>query len=442
MVDIVGFYNSLLQATFGGVPFNVVDTTEEAGRRIVRFLFPGVDEAEFQDLGTDEGPISLRGLLVGEDYIAQKKAMQAVFKKAGPYQLVHPWLGTLQVVLVDGQRPRFLLSARELQVCRFEVQVYVFTPPAAQTGFLNTLAQLELKLDKLTSDGEAWLAAAMAPAVGAVAAFGYIQSWLGNAVAIFVNAVTLTRSAGEIGPAVAGTFIGLANAIGTSTDISSGGSSSSSTATAETFPATASAAVTALMAAWSGSATPLVPSAVAPGGTTTAAPAADPADVVTTLLASMPGIRALATGPAPAPALSAAMQAVLAAAAVQAATSIDYASQQDAKAQEATLFAALDQAIGAAATAAATDPLNVPPVWIDLVEIKSALAADMNALIGRLPAVVTINLPAPMPVWLLAQYVSGDDPSAVYATWQDIIARNGVRHPAMLPAGAIEVLNQ
>lgn len=427
MVDIVSFYNSLLHASLGGVPFEVDAAELGDGRRVPRFLFPGVDAATFQDLGADAGPIDLRGMLVGQDYIAQMQAMRAVFAKPGPYQLVHPWLGTMQVVPVDGQKPRFVLSQRELQICRFEVQVYVYEPPAAQTGFFDTLSKLELKLDTLTADAQAWLAAAMTPVAGAVAAFGYIQSWLGNAVNIFTSVVTLTASAGEIGVAVSGELAGISNAIGT---------------TVTNFPTTAAAAVTAMTAAWSGSATPTVPSAVAPGGTMTAATAADPADVVTTILAAIPGVQGLASGPAPAPALSAAVLAALAGAAVQAATSITYASQQDAAVQAASLYAALDQAISAAATAAATDPLNVPPVWIDLVGVKSALAADMNAIIGRLPAVVTINTPVPMPVWLLAQYVSGDDPSGVFATWQDIIARNGVRHPAMLPAGGVEVLNQ
>ncbi len=425
MVDIVGFYNSLLSATFGGVPFNVVDTSQEVGRRVQRFLFPGVDAAAFQDLGADAGPIMIRGILVGADYITQMQAMIAVFNAAGPYQLVHPWLGTMQVVPVDGQRPRFELRADQLQVCRFEMAVYPYV--ASSSPSQDTLSVLGDKLDTLTADMQNWLAAAMTPLVGAVAAFGYIQSFLNNSVGIFTNVVSLTASAGEIGPAVSGELAGLTGAI---------------TAPVGSFPSTASAAVAALMGAWAGSATPTQPSAVAPGGTTTPAPAADPTDVVTTLLTALPSVVAQASGPAPAPALSAGLQAAVVGAAVQAASNISYASQQDAIAMAEQLFDALDQAIGAAATAAASDPLNAPTVWRDLVAVKAALAADMNVLIGRLPEVVTINTPRTMPVWLLAQYVSGDDPSSVFATWQDIIARNNVRHPAMLQAGPVEVLNQ
>ncbi len=425
MVDIVGFYNSLLSASFGGVTFYLADTTQELGRRTQRWLFPGLDDATFQDLGADDGPIMIRGILVGQTYLSQMQALQAVFTKAGPYQLVHPWLGTMQVVLVDGQRPRFSLTAHELEVCRFELSVYRYVRPAPAA--LDTLTQLENKLTSLQQDAQTWLAGAMAPLMGGVAAFSFVQGWLGDVVGQFGDAASLTASAGEILPAVSGELAGITSALGTSVT---------------SFPATASAAVAATLAAWSGAATPVQPSAVAPGGTTTAAAAADPTDVVTTLLTALPGIVSLGTGPSPAPALSAAVQAQIVGAAVQAASNITYTSQQDAIAMGTQLYAALDQAIGAAATAAATDPLNAPAVWLDLVGVKGALAADLNALIGRLPAVVIINTPRTMPVWLLAQYVSGDTPSAVFATWQDIINRNQVRHPAMLPAGPVEVLNQ
>jgi prophage DNA circulation protein len=171
-----------------------------------------------------------------------------------------------------------------------------------------------------------------------------------------------------------------------------------------------------------------------------AAAAADPLDTVNTLLAAVPGVVATAGNPSPGPALSAALQAALLAAAVQAAASINYASQQDATAQATVLYAAIDAGIVTAGIAAQTDPANAAPVWRDLVGLKAALAADMNALIGRLPAVVTINIPRTMPAWLIAQYISGDDASAVLATYQDIIARNKIFHPAMVPPGPLEVL--
>lgn len=425
MVDITGFYDSLLQASFGGVDFCVVDISQEIGRRVQRWLFPGLDTATYQDLGEDDGPISLRGLLYGVDYITQMKNLQAVFYKAGPYQLVHPWLGALQVMPVNGQRPRFTLSATELQICRFEIQLYRFVVPKPEKK--DWLTKLEDRVTSLTDKAEAWLASALGPLMQGEEALSFAQGWLGNAVGIFTQAMSLTASAGQIGATVSGTLAGIVGAVGTVT---------------EDFPTTAAASVNAMLASWAGSATPTVPCAVAPGGALTAALAADPTDVTTTLLAALPGIVRLGNGPAPAPALSGAVQASVVASAVQAASSINYASQQDARAMGAKLYVALDGAVGAAAALAINDPLNITPVWRGLLAVKAALAADLNALIGRLPAVVVIHTTRAMPLWLLAQYAYGDTPSQIFPMWQDMIARNNVRNPALLLPGAVELLNQ
>lgn len=423
-MDILSLYSTLLTATFGGVPFSVIDTSQETGRRVQRFLFPGIDDASFQDLGADDGPISINGLLVGEDYLAQMKLLRAVFRSPGPYTLVHPWLGSQPVILVPGQRPRITLSATELMVARFSVQVMPYAP-SAQAG-LDTLSQLETELGQLTADAQNWLANAMSPIVGVVSAFGYVQSWLSNVATIFEGAISASGSAGEILSAAAGTI----TALGAPTTAPSPG-----------WAAATAAQVLAVPAAIAGACTPPVPSAVAPGGATTAAAAADPADTVAVLLAAMPGVAGAASNPSPGPALAAALQAALAAAAVQAASNISYASQQDALAQGQVLYAAIDTAMAAAVTAAQTDPANAAPVWRDLGGLKAALAADLNALVGRLPAVVVINTRVTMPVWVMAQYVSGDDPGEVFATYNDLIARNAVKHPALMPPGAVEVLN-
>lgn len=425
MVDIVGFYDSLLQASLGGVGFSVLDISTQTGRRTMRFLFPGHDAATYQDLGEDDGPIMLRGLLYGPDYIEQTKTLQAVFYQPGPYQLVHPWLGSVQVVPVNGQRPRFTLSVNELQICRFEIPLYRFVTPALSQP--DTLTRLEGRANSLASDAESWLGAAMQPLMQGQEAFSFAQSWLGNLVGVFSEAVSLTESAGEIGPAVAGELAGIKGALG-----SAGGD----------FPDTASAAVSATVSAWSAAATPAVPSAVAPGAVLTPAPAADPTDVTTSLLSALPAIAKLGTGPTPAAAMAAAVQASVVAGAVQAASDINYPSQQEARAMGAQLYSAIDGAIAAAGALAANDPLNITPVWRDLLAVKAALAADLNAAIGRLPAVVVINTPRALPLWLVAQYAYGDNPGQIFTMWQDMIARNRVRNPAVLLPGPVELLNQ
>ncbi len=424
MVDVVGLYNTLLTASFGGVPFSVIDTSQETGRRVALFMYPGIDDASFQDLGADDGPIVIRGLLYGQDYIAQVAQLRAVFRSPGPYTLVHPWLGSIQVILAPGQRPSITLSASELLIARFEAQVLPYHP-SAQAG-LDTLSQLETRLGMVTADAQNWLANVMQPTVGVLGAFGYVQNWLTSLSDVFTTAMNATPSANTIVVTAAVALAALR---------------APTSAPSAMWGAVTAAVVVAVPGAIAGAAAPPVPSAVAPGGSTVAATPADPADAVTTLLACVPGVMATALAPAPGPALAAALQAVIVGAAVQAASDITYVSQQEAIAQGALLYGAIDAAADAAATAAQTDPANAAPVWRDLVALKGALAADLNVLIGRLPPVVVIVIPRVMPAWLIAQYISGDDPSQVVGTYQDIIARNQVFHPALVQPGPLEVLD-
>ena len=424
MIDIEGLFSSLLTATIGGVPFNVVDSSQEIGRRTIEFLWPGIDDSGWQDIGLSDGPISLRGILIGDDYIMQMKALRAVFRSPGPWTLVHPWYGTLRVLQAPGQRPRITLAANELRVARFEVQLREFNP-AADAG-LDTLTQLDAAYHALVADASNWLAAAMSPAVNVLGAFSFVQGMLSGIAQSFTAAIATTSSSGAIGAAAAPAIATLATP---------------TTAPGAGWATATAAEMLAVPAAIAGAAAPTVPSAVAPGGTATPALPADPADAASTLLNAVPGITAAGGANAPGPALAAAMQAATVGAAVQAASGITYASQQDAERQAAVLYAALDAATAAAALAAQGDPANAAPVWRDLIALKATLAADLNSLIGRLPPVVIINIPVAMPAWVIAHYISGDTPDEVYGTYQDIIARNKVFNPALVPAGPLEVLD-
>src|SRR5882757_9166886 len=98
-MDIIGLANSLLDATFRGIPFSILDSRHEVGRRLQRFLFPGRDESAFQDLGAADGSIRITGLISGDDYVHQAQRLHTAFRLPGPATLVHPWLGDLVVLL-------------------------------------------------------------------------------------------------------------------------------------------------------------------------------------------------------------------------------------------------------------------------------------------------------------------------------------------------------
>lgn len=424
---VPGFSSALLEATIAGIPFQIIDTSIEVGRRLQRFLFPGADVAAFEDLGPLDGPIALRGVLIGDNYVELATLLRTALRTQGPISLVHPWLGNIQVVLLAPGRVTF--SFKEIRCARFEVRLYPWNPPGLPPS--NTMAGLELAGTAAIDAASSYMITALTPFRNAYAVFSAVQSWTASIASQFGALVKTGPSGNVVGPATSSTVATL---------------SAPTSAPSSGWQATAVANILAVPAAIGTSAAPPIPAAVAPGGATTPGAAADPGDVTSMLLAA--ASIAQASGAASAgqnagtlAALGLGLQAACVAQAAQTGALIDYVSAQDAETELTLLMTAIDAAITAAGTLAETDALNAAPVWQALQDLKSAVGANFNSLVGSLPQVVTIELSWSVPAWLVAHYIAGDTPDTMYATWQDLLARNGVGAPAMLGPGVIEVLN-
>ena len=128
-IDVIGLYGEyLFEGSYGGVPFWLVNSDDEGGRRVLRFLFPGQDIAVYQDLGEIDGAIAITGFLIGDDYTAQAAALRAAFRSAGPLTLSHPWIGDMLAVQA-GTAPKITMAAAELRVARFTASFYPYTAP-------------------------------------------------------------------------------------------------------------------------------------------------------------------------------------------------------------------------------------------------------------------------------------------------------------------------
>jgi prophage DNA circulation protein len=423
MIDIIGLYDSLLSASISGFPFEVLDTRQEFGRRIERFLFPGIDQPVFQDFGAQDNQISVTGMLIGDDYVQQAQNFRRVLQLPGPMTLVHPWLGNLQVILAGPSAVNIELSNTTLRVARFTVTLFLYQPPPVTLA--DTLSLIGTAVQSAVGDVQNWMAGVLAPLVLPLAAFAYAQGFVRSISAGFAGLVNSGASGAEIGPVASGAIAAM-NAV--------------PAVPGAAWASSLASAISAIPASIVAAAQPGVPSAVAPGGASVAASAASPADAVAMLLQAVSIATAHANDPAPGPALAACLQALIVAQAVQAAALINYQSVQQAQAQELVLMGALDAVIAAAASQAQSAPQLAAPVWDDLIGLKAALAADTNALIGRLPEVVSISTIRAHPAWLIAHYIAGDMPGAMAASYADLIARNQVVNPAMVPPGTLEVL--
>ena len=116
--------NHLLAASFREVPFHVLDTSTEVGRRNVIHQYPFQDEPYVEDLGLDADQFRVTGYVVQNagnqmDYFAERDALLAALRAAGPGTLVHPFLGEFTVALSG--RAQMTESFREGGIARFQM---------------------------------------------------------------------------------------------------------------------------------------------------------------------------------------------------------------------------------------------------------------------------------------------------------------------------------
>lgn len=415
MIDIIGVYNSLLNASLGGVVINVIDSRHAEGRRVQKVLFPGIDQAAFIDTGQLDGPITMTCLLEGDDYTHQADRLKKVLTAKGPQTLVHPWLGTLQVILAKECEITF--SDQEYRIARFTLQLERYRP--WQPPATDTLQGLLDALDDLKTQAENLLAQVLAPVALVLSLVGQVESFCSRVAGVWDQIVGTDATCAAASSAPIG-------ALDQVNEFPIG------SAYAGDVGAALSAVSAALVAA--GTVTP--PAAVAPGGSLTAPASVDPSIPAVMIMTAVPLI--LATpGPPGLPIIAAALAF---ADACTASSDIVFASQQDANGWLADLLTLQTQLVAAAAVLLPTYPIQAGPAWRALQDVSSALIADYSSIIGRLPAVTTITPPAPCSVWQIAQYLSGDNPANVVATYLDLVSRNAIWNPALAPAAALEVL--
>jgi hypothetical protein len=401
----------LLPGSYRGIVFHVPDASNDVGRRVVEYLFPGVDAADYDDFGLAPGVVSLSGLIVGEDYRVQAASLQAAFETAGPATLIHPWLGPMTVIMEEPAQIYF--SDRELRVVRFSARFKRM--PVAGTGILAGLSSLTSSIANVVASATS-LATAVGSIISSVRTLSAVRSY--RIVASAIDGLTAPAGSARLLPRLKATI------------------ADSSPADPLAFDAlmqTASALVN------SDTATPAVSPAA--GAVTEELPEAVPAIGMALSLVEQLNTASLDT-PADADralllVASAQFLAQLAAQSVFA----EYTSRQEAQAMRAritvsieALCDSLDQFSGSTFDAAST------VLRRSARDLQSSIIADINETIGRLPPVLIFRADRALDAWLLAQHVFGDTPQLIEAGYRDIIARNNPRHPSVLPAGPIEVL--
>lgn len=130
--------DQLRPASFRGVPFEVEGHDRDLGRRVEIHEYPFRDKAYPEDLGQVSGRYQISAFVIGPDYMAGRDALATAVNALGAGTLVHPYLGTLQVVCGAVRQSE---SADEGGMAIFSLTFFDAADPTAPTVRADTAAQ-------------------------------------------------------------------------------------------------------------------------------------------------------------------------------------------------------------------------------------------------------------------------------------------------------------
>ncbi|OYR24982.1 DNA circularization N-terminal domain-containing protein [Brucella pseudogrignonensis] len=402
----------LLPASYRGISFHVPDTSTQVGRRVAEHLFPGIDQAAYDDFGLATQTVQVEGLIVSDSYIAQAQALKAAFETPGPGTLIHPWLGPMQVIMEETAEISF--AAHELRVVRFSATFKRYNGMGL-SGFASTasaligaaLSLVSLATSLTTSTSRRTLSRLRTDATQRTArqVVSYWQSSAGRASAL-ISAVlpqSLPATPEALSSAASSVTDMIVNLV---PDLA--GTPAVAPAAEATSSYTGLSARQALdINASAGAAF------VALAGDTVSRPD-------TVLLAGTAGDALAKAG--------------------QLAAYVEFGSRAEASALRDSLVGQLDAYTDLLSSLSDSDFAAEASATIRATrDVRLCLIADINEAIGRLPASRIIETDRPTDAFQIANHIYGDDPSAIEDGYLSIIERNRPRHPARIPAGRVEV---
>ena len=93
--------DQLLTGSYKKVPFKIDSHEFSGGKRVVDHLFPYRDLAFTESLGKKQRAFNIDGYVIGDDYFKARDLLITALESDGAGKLVHPYLGTKTVELID-----------------------------------------------------------------------------------------------------------------------------------------------------------------------------------------------------------------------------------------------------------------------------------------------------------------------------------------------------
>ncbi|RMP30618.1 DNA circulation, partial [Pseudomonas coronafaciens pv. atropurpurea] len=131
--------DSLLPASFRGVGFFIEKAVVPVGRKGQLHEFPQRDEPYFESLGKQSQIHTLTAFIVGRDCFEQRDRLLQALEQEEAGELVHPWLGRLQVQVGECS---VMHNLNEGGLVRLDLKFYPANPLKFPVSTLNTRRQL------------------------------------------------------------------------------------------------------------------------------------------------------------------------------------------------------------------------------------------------------------------------------------------------------------
>lgn len=436
------WWGSLRQASFGGVPFAVIENRTRFGGRNAVHRYPYRDDVYIEPLGKLPRQYEIIGFLVensrvygGGPVIGQRDALIAACEKSGPRTLVHPTFGSVQnVSCMDSEASESFNHGRvimiRLSLMRGGTKIYPNVASSTQNAVGN--AASGLLSGSLIDFARAAATAIQQGAAVVNTAVDTALSWYQTAVSDIhdvkrvLNAVSTL--AGDFGR-----FFGGGNSGYTGSNrAASSGTTAKQLLEADTANVAAVVAAGAALqtAAANVGNTQAFAAAAKTLVTALAASAADPSDAIrlTTNLATFSPSGTFTSSP-----IGAAMQSIQASCAAlfrrtslagvaQACASYQPSSYNDATAVLESVTTLFDAEIVAAGDA--EDDAS----YAALRTMRASVVSDLQARGANLAALVTINFAGPLPAIVLAHRLYDDATRA-----DQLVQQIQPIHPLFMP---------
>jgi len=413
----MSFAAQLHPASFRGVPFGVLGAQKDFGRYVITHVFPKRDTPFHEDMELGPRAFAIDAFVVGADVVARARLLEAALEQPGPGLLVHPYYGALNVVAL---RSATTFAAYEGRVARVQMAFEEAGTSALPGGLVNTVAALVAGVAVVAASVLGAVVAAMAVTGQAPHVRESLAADLasgGRAIRSAVQSSGLMTAASGIGAVVTpetGRAMSIADALDRLSAMTAdtlGDGSAAADLTVATIRALA-----------------LIPTAVKSFATDPdeQVRVADTALAILGTVAGRPGDRVETANRAAVTFMADAMAAAVAA---EAATTVEWDSRDQLAAYSERIAAALEAAADQAGAQGWDE------AWRGLCDLGARWADHVARISPPLPRVRRVTLPATQPASLIAYRLDGDELETVFARGGRIALRNRVRHPGFVPGG-------